>query len=59
MLQLYHQVVLIRDFNDILRVSEKSRGASQNLTMTKFIIFAYENNMIDIGYVGSQFTWHN
>ncbi|XP_026459231.1 uncharacterized protein LOC113359877 [Papaver somniferum] len=50
----------MRDLNAITSVSEKNEG-SQKLsnTNTEFIKFIQERGLIDMGFIGSAFTWSN
>lgn len=52
--------LVARDFNEILNRSEKSGGPPRAMApMTRFRKALADCDLVDMGYVGSKFTWSN
>ena len=52
--------LLLGDFNSILSASEKRGGrAFGNSGQLDFVDFVHCNALVDLGYLGSSFTWSN
>lgn len=51
-----HQWIFTGDFNEITAHEEK-KGSSEGFTSTSFANSSYDNNMIDLGFLGQSYTW--